>query len=111
MTLVTFFVGWMFPRKSAEVARFHTRLMHVAIRYKGEVYSLPAPNRHHDVIRLIAEKTGDKQIDTHEDDQGFLNADGRYLRRSQALYAARLFNQIKPGVEIRLNMLFSEDVW
>ncbi len=25
-------------------------ITHVAIRFQGKVYSLPAPNRHHDVI-------------------------------------------------------------
>lgn len=87
-------------------------ITHVAIRFQGKVWSLPAPNRHHHVIRLIIDTDPTvKYVDAHDDDQGFLDADGRYLNRRQALYSAQKNNQIKPGTIIRLGMLFSEDVW
>lgn len=87
------------------------KITHVAIRFNGVIYSLPAPNRHHHVIALIIEQTGVETVDSHDDDQGFLDESGRYLRRRPALASAQANNQIKPGTIIRCNMLFSEDVW
>ena len=88
-------------------------ITHVAIRYKGKVWSLPAPNRHHHVIRMIADETGDKYIDCRDanGDQGFLDADGRYLDRKQALVLALCNKQVKDENDIRCGMLFSEDLW
>lgn len=87
-------------------------ITHVAIRFQGKVYSLPPPNRHHDVIRLIVEQTGAKYVDAHGDDQGFLASDGLYWRREDALRIARECGQLKPGgLGERLGELYSEDVW
>lgn len=87
-------------------------ITHVAIRFQGKVWSLPAPNRHHHVIRLIVEQTGVKSVDAREDDQGFLVNDGRYCRRGPALKIARDCGQLKPGgMGEKLGKLFSEDVW
>ncbi len=89
-------------------------ITHVAIRFEGIVYSLPAPNRHHDVIRKIVEETGVKFVyrnpDT-DDDQGFLDDTGRFLNRKQALIHALMNDQVKHPSKVRLNMLFSEDLW
>lgn len=38
-------------------------ITHVAIKVNGTVYSLPAPNRHHDVIRLAIE-SGEPELNT-----------------------------------------------
>lgn len=87
-------------------------ITHVAIRFQGKIHSLPRPNRHHDVIRMIVE--ADPKVGTvlaFDDDQGFLDADGLYLNRRQALYNAQVNNQIKPGTTIRAGKLFSEDIW
>jgi len=84
-------------------------ITHVAIRFQGTTYSLPKPNRHHDVIRRIIEVTGVDRVDTQEDDQGFLDEKGQYYRRSQALMHAMLNDQVRS--QIRLGMLFSEDLW
>jgi len=87
-------------------------ITHVAIRFQGKVWSLPKPNRHHDVIRLIVETDPTvKTVNAYEDDQGFLDADGLYLNRRQALYNAQKNNQIKPDTTIRAGRLFSEDIW
>ncbi len=86
-----------------------TRITHVAIRFEGVVYSLPSPNRHHHVIRLIVDRTGVASVDN--DEQGFLDETGRFLTRRQALVSARLFNQIKDASQIRAGQLFSEDLW
>jgi len=87
-------------------------ITHVAIRWQGKVYSLPAPNRHHDVIRLIVETTGATHVDARDDDQGFLDATGRYLRRAPALISAMINSQLFPGcLGMKLGRLYSEDVW
>jgi hypothetical protein len=87
-------------------------ITHVAICFQGKVYSLPAPNRHHNVIRLIVEQTGTKTVDAHGDDQGFLANDGLYWRRDDALRIARESGQLKPGcMGEKLGELYSEDVW
>lgn len=88
-----------------------TKITHVAIKFKDVIYSLPSPNRHNDVIRLIVEKTGASYVDVKEDCQGFLDENGTYLNRKQALVNASLHNQIKDRNNIRCNMLFSEDLW
>jgi hypothetical protein len=88
-----------------------SKITHVAIKFQGITYSLPAPNRHHDVIRHIIETTGVETVNAYDENQGFLDESGRYLNRTQALGSAMLNNQIKPGVTPKLRKLFSEDVW
>lgn len=86
-------------------------ITHVAIRYKGKVWSLPPPNRHHNVIRLIADETGDTHIDAHGENQGFVDADGRYLTRARALVSALCNKQVLDENDIRGGQLYSEDLW
>jgi hypothetical protein len=88
-----------------------TKITHVAIRFENTTFVLPAPYRHHDVISLIYIRTGQPCVDVDEDDQGFLDESGRYLNRRQALISALENHQVKDESEIRLRMLFSEDVW
>lgn len=85
------------------------RITHVAIRYRGETYSLPEPNRHNNVIRLIADTLKIDRIDLHE--EGFLDESGAFLDRRQALAAALFYNQVKDPTDIRAGQLFSEDLW
>ncbi len=90
------------------------KITHVAIRYKGKIYSLPAPNRHHNVLSLIREETGEPFIDVDsEDDEGFLDEDGNYLRRKPALASAIVNDQLKNKDKLCGGHigLFSEDVW
>jgi hypothetical protein len=84
------------------------KLTHVAIRFQGKVYSLPAPNRHHHVISLIVQETDVDHV--YGEEQGFLDAKGTFLNRRQALVNAQLHNQLKSGTVIRAERLFSEDV-
>ena len=83
------------------------RLVGVAIQHDGEVFSLPAPNRHHNVISMMAEK-GYGAGDMH--DQGFITNTGRFVDRREALVIARTNGQLreKLGVE---GLLFSEEIW
>jgi len=83
-----------------------------AVRFRGITYSVPAPGRHYDCIRVAAEATGEKYIDCHGDDQGFIDSTGRYLRRAQALRVALASGQTtKESLGFKLGELFSEDVW
>lgn len=84
-----------------------TRLTHVAIRFRGKVYALPAPNRHHHVIREIIKQNPDV-CSVSNDEQGFLDEGGHFLNRSQALVSAQLFDQLR--TEPR-GVLTSEDLW
>ena len=85
-------------------------MTHVAVRFEGKTWSLPAPNRHHDVIRHIAQETGASYVDSRDEDQGFLDESGRYLTRRQALASARLNGQVLEGRGLHRE-LYSEDVW
>jgi hypothetical protein len=86
-------------------------LTHVAIIFEGTTYSLPKPNRHHDVIRLIVEKTGVSHVD--DDEQGFLDDTGKFYGRCEALKHAIENKQLKGDsrAAFALGMLFSEDIW
>lgn len=78
------------------------KIIKVAIKYNGTVYSLPEPNRHHHVIRMIG---GIKGSDT----QGFLTDTGEFLTRKEAYQLALTngqLNRVPGGYE-----LFSEDLW
>lgn len=91
-------------------------LTHVAMRFRGNIWALPKPYRHHHIIRLIiwlSDTFGDQSIssvDTRDEDQGFLDASGRYFNRKQALVNAEMHKQIKNG-RIIGGVLTSEDLW
>lgn len=87
------------------------KITHVAIRFRGIVYSLPQPNRHHHVIRFIIDTTGISSVDVGDHDQGFLDEGGKYLTRRQALGIARLYGQVKDPARVRAGQLTSEDLW
>jgi hypothetical protein len=87
------------------------KITHVAIRFRGTVYSLPEPNRHHNVIRHIVDTEGVSHVDSYGEDQGFLDETGRYLTRKQALVSAQLNDQIKEGSTIYHGELYSENLW
>lgn len=84
-------------------------IMGVAIQYDGKIYSLPAPNRHHHVIRMIAAENGVGIAGP--DVQGFYDTNNLFMTREEALDAAILWGQLKQGTIIKGNRLFSEDLW
>lgn len=86
-------------------------ITHVAIRFGGTIYSLPAPNRHHNVIWKIVEETGVKTVDAYGEDQGFLNSMGKYFTRKEALDIAIANGQLKNPDVILHFQLYSEDLW
>jgi hypothetical protein len=84
------------------------QIVGVAIRYAGKTYTLPRPNRHHDVIHIIP--GGVKGPDT----QGFVDEDGVFLTRKRAMTRAEETGQLKrkPGKEhYQGPELYSEDLW
>jgi len=85
-------------------------ITHVAIRCNGKIYSLPAPNRHHHVMWMIAKETNNR-VDASGDDQGFLDENGLYYSRRPALIHALKNNQVKDMKDIRAGRLFSENLW
>lgn len=86
-------------------------ITHVAVRFRGQVWSLPAPNRHHDVIRHIVRRTGAYYVDAHGDDQGFLDSAGNYLTRSQAYRLAEAAGQLRADRPNWDYELYSENLW
>jgi hypothetical protein len=83
------------------------RIVGVAIIHDCQAYSLPAPNRHHDVIAKIVAHTGAKCVDG---EQGFIDEIGTFLRRkpamSRAIETGQLMRATGPS-----DLLFSEDIW
>lgn len=81
----------------------------VAIKREGVVYQLPKPNRHHHVIRLMADLGIPKPV-TLNAVQGFVTDTGEFLDREQA-YTLVLENK-QNVVELHHHRdLFSEDLW
>jgi hypothetical protein len=83
------------------------QITHVALKDNNKIYSLPAPNRHHDVIGMIGGTHG-------QEVQGFLDANGVFLNRKQAFLVAQATGQLNrregPG-HYQGPELFSEDLW
>ncbi len=99
------------PRPVTPTDAVHERppLTHVAIRFRGKVWSLPSPYRHHHIIHMIIHlDPAVETVDSCGDDQGFLDASGRYLTRRQAEVSAHLNGQLKAKIR---GVLTSEDVW
>lgn len=83
------------------------KITHVAIKYAGKIYSLPAPNRHHHVIRTIGGISGPHQ-------EGFLLNDGSFVGRKDAMKLAKDNGQLnrRPGDNFYQGPdLYSEDLW
>lgn len=88
------------------------KITHVAVYYDGRVWSLPAPNRHHHVIRDIAKANGVGV--KGPDRQGFLTEHGQFLNRRQAYELASANGQLRRPPDpskYQGNELYSEDLW
>ena len=79
----------------------------VAVRFQGRIYGLPAPNRHHHILRLIRAEHGK----TRPNVQGFLDNRGKFLSRKDAMRVARKANQVYDPTRDRSPLLYSEDLW
>jgi hypothetical protein len=79
-----------------------------ACRLGGLTISMPAPARHHDVLREL-DGFG---LDTVGADQGFLDHRGVFLSRHAARIMAFDFGQIdRERFETGPSELYSEDLW
>jgi hypothetical protein len=58
-----------------------SRLTGVAIKFRGKIYALPEPNRHHHIIRDIMRANPDVNT-VVDDEQGFLDEGGHFLTRA-----------------------------
>ena len=84
-----------------------TTITHVAVKYKGTVYSLPPPNRHHHILRQIAPIEG-----AHS--EGFLVDNETYVNRKTAYKIAKengQLNRIVSPNHYNGTELYSEDLW
>lgn len=75
----------------------------------GKVYALPAPARHHDIIRHIVENSVVDRVPAKWD-QGFIDSDLGFVGRVQARdIAVHVDKQI--DYASHPSQLFSEDLW
>lgn len=84
-----------------------------AIRQGDKIYSLPAPARHHDILRWMNNEGVKYNPEDDLDCQGFVASwygELRYVRRIPAKSIARENNQLLPRTST-CRELFSEDVW
>lgn len=86
-----------------------------AIRFRGEIWTLPRPARHHHILNALNAVLGwspetrrvEPLPDEERIEQGFVTWSGRFVDRREAAYIAELRCQIRePKRE-----LFSEDLW
>lgn len=75
----------------------------------GKIFSVPAPGRHHDVIRHMREQ-GVSVEAIARSEQGFTTDTYPFIRRQPALRVAERAGQILKA-PIHPKMLFSEDLW
>lgn len=78
----------------------------VAIRKDGEIYQLPKPCRHGDVIFWMV----GRGLSSIGGEQGFIISDGLFANRQEAAVLALGSGQIKE-FKYNANTLFSEDLW
>ena len=80
-----------------------------AINIDGDIYALPAPKRHHDIIRHLIDRGLPPPI---QGDQGFIDDELGFVDRDIAYLRARDEGQLIGNLDqSRGAVLFSEDVW
>lgn len=78
-----------------------------ACQVDGLTLSLPAPARHHDILRAM-HFIG---IPAGCEHQGFLDHRGVFLSRKTAMITAHQFGQMKEGEFVDNGDLYSEHLW
>lgn len=86
------------------------RIVSAAIWREGLIFSVPAPARHHTVMKTMFDQGIVVKGEAEVDNQGFLTSTGHFLDRREAARVATAARQIifKTSPEY---LLFSEDVW
>lgn len=87
------------------------RIIASAIRHKetGEIWTLPAPARHHNLFRILPDELSSSDIAKYIE-QGFETNLRPFVDRKEAKIIARIADQLLDRAS-KLNILFSEDVW
>jgi hypothetical protein len=80
----------------------------VAIMIGNDIYSLPRPNRHDNVVHWVSDMLGDAWQDPEV--QGFLTNKGDFVDRKQAFVIATAAGQLTSPLN-RGDELFSEEMW
>lgn len=78
-----------------------------AIQYEGMIFSLPRPNRHHNIMHQMT-YLGIPMIGR---EQGFLTSEGEFVERLEALEIAKAAGQNPKMANAPYLGLFSEDLW
>ena len=91
-------------------------ITYVAVKTgNGKLYFLPAPNRHHNVLRLMKSLIKDEDRDYSTEIEGFLDEDGEFINRKEAYILALEHDQIDrcghPPNSYNGTELYSEDLW
>jgi hypothetical protein len=106
------FRGWKLKKicRICSIPDFPEGIRHircVAVIHEGVTYSSPAPDRHHHVLREIYKIKKECTFNT----QGFLDNEGVFVNRKEALDIALAAKQVKDINNIHAFQLFSEDLW
>ena len=84
------------------------KIVGVAIKKDNNIYQLPEPNRHHNVIKMMVE-LGIEWPVTKNAIQGFITDDNTFLDRKEAMELVKLNGQNK--TRLHGSRLYSEDLW
>lgn len=88
------------------------QITHVVVNTSDEIWSMPCPTRHHNVLRLMIHHA---VRDYENEIEGFLDKDGNFLNRKQAYELAVSAGQINRRKHTpnshNGNELYSEDLW
>jgi len=82
----------------------------VAIWYDGKVWALGRPKRHHHIRHWIYLETGNNDAE-ETSVEGFIDNEGRFLNRAEALIVARANGQLREDYPLDIEWLFSENLW
>ena len=98
------------------------RILQAAVLYRGQVWTLPRPARHHIILQAIAmshwdpDKQEPRQV--RDEIQGFITDGGKFVTRAAAFEIALAAGQLKHFNKDILELkkhtagtLFSEDLW
>lgn len=80
-----------------------------AVRIPGSFYSVPAPGRHSDVVRVAREDGYTGAVGGSR--QGFLTSTGRFVDRKEAHRIASAAGQIVKRCGGDAETLYSENLW
>lgn len=86
------------------------RIVAVANQFRGHIWTLPRPARHHHVLWAIDQVHPGCAIECYPEFQGFLTDTGRWVGRAQAATIAIAAGQTSK-LRFSSRDLYSEDLW